>query len=58
MQLGEPEDQRQRRHEDDAAADAEQAGEHAADHADQRDEDQGRHTSSRTPTAASSNANP
>ena len=57
MQLRQPEHEHQRRHEEDAAADAEEPGEHAAARADQHDE-RDRHTRSRTPTAARSTAKP
>src|SRR5438128_503574 len=57
VQLSQPEPECKRRHEDDAAAHAEQPGEHAAGEPD-RDDEQNRHTSNLTPTAASTNAKP
>src|SRR5581483_7639518 len=56
VQLREAEHEHERRHEQDPAAHSEEPGEHAGEAADGDDEDD-RHTSSRTPTAASTNAN-
>ena len=57
MQLRQAEAEDERRDEDDAAADAEEPGEHAGSEAEQPDEHD-RHTSSLTPTAASTSAKP
>src|SRR5262249_34826172 len=57
VQLCQPEDKRECRNEETPTADAEQAGEHAAEDADQGDQND-RHARSRTPTTASSTANP
>ena len=57
MELGQPEAERERRDEDDPAADAEEPGEDAADEADQRDDDVP-HTRSRNPTTASRSEKP
>ena len=58
MQLRQPEHEHERRDEDDPAADAEEPGEHAAERGRSATTSDDRHTSSRTPTAASSEREP